>query len=276
MADLTDFPTLEEHLPELMVFVAELARGYRPGEVDSWAALAERVHAFFTPGMRARVEAVAPGWGEMSAYGGGVTLVHVMCVFMGLLLCPEYQQAAPRQQALLKWAVLFHDIAKKAQSGRRDQMHGFRSAALAGQSLPGLGFPLVGGNREQLDAWAGLTATAAAWDERGEAIQDNRRLPEIMAGLEALFGRDTPAALVLKTVLLHISLTVVRAWPQTAPLTEAEIKQYIDGPLLPLLKVMMLVDSDGWMLFDQPAREAYRQEIVAAFEAVAQLRGDWR
>jgi hypothetical protein len=208
----------------------------------------------------------------MSAYAGGLTLVHVMCVFTGLLLSPEYQGAAPEQQALMKWIVLFHDLTKKVQNGQRDQTHGFRSAARAGEILPRLGFPVADGGMVRLKRWAALTSTATVKQvEGGDEVQDNRKLPGIIQGIEEIFGRNTPAALVIKTVLLHMSLTVVKAWPQTAPLTEVETRRYVDRALLPLLKMMMLADNDGWVLFDPPAKEAYRRETLRVFEVMEGL-----
>jgi hypothetical protein len=86
-----------------------------------------------------------------------------------------------------------------------------------------------------------------------------------------LFGRNTPAALIVKTVLLHMSIDVVEDWPQAAPLGEGEIREYLDFALLPLLKVMMLVDNDGWALFDRSNKERYRQATLAVFGRVESL-----
>jgi hypothetical protein len=90
-------------------------------------------------------------------------------------------------------------------------------------------------------------------------------------GLKRLFGRNTPAALIVEIVLFHMSISVVKAWPQAAPLTETEVNQYLETELLSLLKVMMLVDNDGWSLFEPPVREAYRQETLAVFEELERL-----
>jgi hypothetical protein len=37
-------------------------------------------------------------------------------------------------------------------------------------------------------------------------IEDNRALPEILQGIDRLFGRDSAAALLVQAVLLHQSL----------------------------------------------------------------------
>jgi len=67
---------------------------------------------------------------------------------------------------------------------------------------------------------------------------------------------------------LHLSIDVVKDWPQAAPLTEAEIRQYVDEELLPLLKMMMLVDNDAWAFFDPSTKKQYRLETLAVFEDV--------
>jgi hypothetical protein len=262
------FPNIEAHLAEMMGFVTGLALDYEAGRVGQ-LDLEEKVLAFFSDDVLDRLEAVAPGWRRMSAYAGGRTLVHVMSAFMALITCPEYQQAPAEQQALLKWIVLYHDVAKEIVEGQRDALHGFRSAAMAGAAVVKVGFPVAGADHSQLEAWAAFTHDAVTWSDRANAyIQDNSKLSQIMDGIGRIFGHQSAAGLVVKTVLLHMSLNVVADWPQTASLTEAESRQYIDGNLLPLLKVMMLVDNDAWALFDRPTKERYRQETLAVFEGM--------
>jgi len=267
MTNETSFPTIEYHLPELMTFVSDLAQDFQSGDIRSWGLMTERAQSFFSPDMLTKVEAVAPGWREMSSYAEGMTLVHVMCVFTGLLLCPEFEQASPTQREMMKWIVLFHDIAKEVHDGKGDRVHGFRSAAKTGAALPRIGFAVTAEYDTFFDEWFVLTNTATTkGDEVSVSIQDNRKLLEIIAGIERLFGHNTPAALIIKTILLHMSLTVVEEYPISAPLSENEVRQYLDSKLFPLLKMMMLVDNDGWNLFRQSTRERYRQETQAVFE----------
>ena len=270
MRDEIAFPLLEDHLPEMMGFVAGLLQEYRMGGIQSWGEMAERVHAFFTPEVLAEVDAVAPGWREMSCYVDGLTLVHVLCVFTGLLTCPEYENASAAQQALMKWIVLCHDIAKVVRSGQRDHTHSFRSAATTGAILQRVGFPVTAEYDRLFDEWFELVNTAST-QRAGmtDPIQDNRKLPAIIGGIEQIFGHNSPAALIVKAVLLHTSITVVAEWPQVAPLTDSETSDYVDAELFPLLKMMMLADSDGWTLFDPPSRESFRQQTLAVFGELA-------
>lgn len=266
------FPRIENHLPDLMRFTTSLVRDYELGMIGSQSILEEQVLAFFTPDVMDSVDDIAPGWRRMSSYAGGVTLVHVMSAFLALKLCPEYQAAWNEEQALLKWIVLYHDIAKEVIDGRRDAHHGFRSAAITGGSIAQIGFPVTDAYQSHVEDWITLTNKAIIWsDEAGTSIQDNRQLPEIIAGIERIFGHNTAAALLVKTVLLHLSIDVVEDWPQAAPLTEAETRQFVDAPLLPYLKIMMLVDNDAWALFDRPAKAKYRSETLAAFRDIEKV-----
>ena len=264
---MIDFPTVENCLPEMMGFVSELVTGYQAGEIQSWSTVAERVHTFFTPEMMDEVETVVPGWRKMASYADGMTLVHVMVVYTGLLTGPEYQQASGTQQQLLKWIVLFHDIAKQVRGGRGDHIHGFWSAAMSGATLPKIGFAVTPNYDSDFDQWFAFVNTAITESNTtSEFIQDNSKLPKIIEGINQLFGHNTPAALIVKTVLLHMSINVIDEYPNTAPLTESEAVEILDDKLLPLLKAMMLADSDGWNLFRQPVRERYRNDILKVFD----------
>jgi hypothetical protein len=210
MTNDTGVPTIEFYLPEMIAFVSGLAQDYQLGDIQSWQMMAERVHSFFTSDMLDEVDAIAPGWRDMSSYADGVTLVHVMCVFTGLLRCPEFQHAPSTQQELMKWIVLFHDIAKEVRDGQRDLTHGFRSAAKTGAILPRIGFTVTTEYGSLIEDWITLTNTAITKQGKSSVyVQDNRRLPEIIDGIDRLFGHNTPAALIVRTVLLHMSIDVV-------------------------------------------------------------------
>jgi hypothetical protein len=266
------FPLIEYHLPDLMQFVKALVLDYESGNINSETILKEKVLAVFTADVMDNVELIAPGWRRMSSYANGETLVHVMSAFLALLLCPEYQNASIEEQTLLKWIVLYHDIAKEVVDGQRDAIHGFRSAAITGGSIAQVGFPITDEYHSHVEEWIAFTHEAIVWsDEAKITIQDNRQLPKIIDGINRIFGHNSAVALVVKTVLLHLSINVVEDWPQAAPLTDAETRQFIDAPLLPFLKVMMLVDNDAWALFDQPKKDKYRSETLAEFRDIEKV-----
>jgi hypothetical protein len=261
-------PEVESHLPELMPFINTLGREYESGKLNAWPMMTEKVLSFFSPAMMDKVELILPGWKEMASYVNAQTLIHVTSVLTALTLCPEYQSASPHQQALMKWIVLFHDLGKKARAGKRDAVHGFVSAVLTGKGLPQIGFAI--NNAEGIETWTAWTANSITkHPQTNEDIQDNSRLPEIMEGIDRLFGVD--AALVIKAVLFHMSIDVVSEWPQAAPLTQAEIRQYIDADLFPLLKIMMIVDNDAWAFFNKETKRSDRAETLAAFAEVQKI-----
>jgi hypothetical protein len=101
-----------------------------------------------------------------------------------------------------------------------------------------------------------------------EPIQDNSKLPEILSGIDNLFGKNSSAALIVKTILLHMSITVVSEWPQAAPLSQQEISVFVDEALFPMLRCMMLADNEGWVMFYPEARHAQRRETLATFAEI--------
>lgn len=269
MAGEPDFPTIGRHLPDMMAFAVSLARDYQSGELSSWQILTQRVEAFFSPAMLDKVENVAPGWRNMAAQGQGVTQVHVMCAFIGLMIRPEFRRASPAQQELAKWIVLFHDIAKHVEPGTSDGTHAFRSATNAAAALPAIGFVVTARHANDCDEWLTMVREAHVRHDDGHTatpIQDNTRLPGIIEGIDRLFGHGSSAALIVKTVLLHHSITMLEQYPVSAPLTDRETERYLDREFLTQLKLMSLADSDGWELFDPPTRERYRQQILTVFD----------
>ena len=261
------FPSFDEFLPFLDRFIHELVDEYKEGKIKSWDDLEARVKTFFTPEMMEQTETLVPGWRKMASYSGGITRTHVMCVFLGMYMMPEFQALTPGQQQMAKWIVLFHDLDKFQIEGKRDTMHGFRSGILAANTLPTFGFPVSGKYHEQIGAWSELTLHAfTARDEDDTPKPDNQKLPEILTGIDQLFGEDAPASLITKTVLLHISLSVDPYYPTPAPLTEDEIKRFISPNLLPLLKVMMMGDNEGWSLFEPEIRNRQYNDTAASFQ----------
>lgn len=267
-----NFPSFDERLPFLDQFIRELVDGFHTGKINSWDELDERVKDFFSPERMGQTEALIPGWKKMASYSDGITLTHVTCVFLGLFMLPEFQCSTYEQQQLAKWIVLFHDVEKAHIRGKRDLTHGFRGAALTARVLPNLGFDRSQKFEKFIKPWRELTSNAiAAPTEDSHPIQDNQKLPDILDGIKQLYGENTPSALVTKGVLLHMSLNVVVEYPQAAPLSEAEIKQYIDPVFLPLLKIMMLADNEGWVLFYPDVRKIQRTETLLAFQKAEEL-----
>jgi hypothetical protein len=172
----------------------------------------------------------------------------------------------------MKWVILFHDVDKIHIRGKKDTMHAFNSGVVTANQLPALGFSRTEIYPELIGSWSEMTRQAFIPGESDTApTPDNRKLPEILRGIEQMFGANTPATLIVKTVLLHISLHVDDNYPTPAPLSSEEIRQYIDAPLFPLLRVMMLSDNEGWSLFDPETRARQRTDTLAAFEEVKKL-----
>lgn len=261
-------PTLAGCLPDLVTFARQLSNDYQQGRVLSWPHLVEMCVRYYTPERMTAIERVAPGWHKMASYANKLTLVHVTAVLSNLYALPEFLNATAHQQSLIEWMVAWHDIEKEVRPTSRDHTHGFRGAAVAGRGLPGIGFVLPDSDPQKHAAWYALTHSAETHADM-VPVHDNRQLPAIIAGIDALFGRD--AALILKGVLLHMSITVVQVWPAAAPLTDDELRRYITPELFPLLRTMILADSMAWELFDPVTRDQHAAEIRAEFARIERL-----
>ena len=268
-------PNLEERLPEVFDFARTLARQIDAGELRDGDALLLHLRGFYTADRMQGIEAVAPGWQAMAAYADRATLHHITQVLIALERLPEYRQASPPHQAMMQWIVLFHDLGKQVIDGQRDALHAFRSATMAARALPHAGFAASDTYPAGIEPWTELVlgASVAAADGKG-SIPDNRVLPEILHGLDQLFGAGSPASLIVQAVMLHQSLNVVPEWPSPCSLTDAEVPLCIRPALLPLLEIMMLVDSDAWQLFDPASKAKFRQSTLAVFADVRQRLGE--
>ena len=266
------FPVFDQILHEYNLFVLKLVDEYTAKKISSWDDLDKRVKSFFTPERMESIELTAPGWRKMASYSDGITLTHVTCVFLGMFMLPEFLNLSPEQQQIAKWIVLFHDIEKIHTRGKRDNLHAFRSAVNAAQSLPEVGFPATAIYKVLIHTWSEITNSAfiMTGNNSEEQIPDKRKLPEIISGIDNMFGEVTPAGLIVKVVLLHYSITVVEDWPQPAAFSDKEIHEYISHELFPLLKVMMLADNEGWSMF-YPEREQQRRETLETFGRVEEL-----
>jgi hypothetical protein len=266
------FPSFDDSFSDLNQFILELVRAYEAGNLKSWEDLEKKVNAFFTPERMEQMDSRVPGWQKMASYTEGITLVHVMCVFLGLFMLPEFKRLTPDQQQLAKWIVLFHDVAKIHIQGKKDTMHAFRSGVETAKALPSFGFPTRLGFHERISYWSDYTERAFfLHDGRTSPTPDNQKLPGILIGIDNLFGKDTAAALIIKTVLLHISLHIDPGYPTPAALTDEEIKRYISPSLFPLLRAMMYSDNEGWSLFQPDTRARRKRDADVAFERIEQI-----
>src|SRR5215510_11122593 len=119
-------PNFDESFSFLNRFIHGLVDAYRNGKIPSWGRLDQKVKAFFRAEQMDEMEALVPGWKKMACYVDGVTLTHVMCVFLGLYMMPEFLDMEKEQQEIMKWVILLHDVEKEPQAGKRDHAHAFR------------------------------------------------------------------------------------------------------------------------------------------------------
>jgi len=266
-----NFPSFDEQFPFLNQFILELVDAYHAGKINLWAELDEKVRAFFSSERMDEMEILVPGWKKMASYVEGVTLTHVMCVFLGMYMEPEYLRLTREQQEEMKWVILFHDVEKQPQAGKRDHAHALRSAVGAARTLPRLGFPVTPEYNALINEWDPYTLSAITkLESSADDVQDNHKFPTILDGIERMFGQNTPATLIIKTILFHLSVNT-DMWPPPNPLTNDEVKRYFNSELATLLLIMNLGDNDGWTFFNYEAREYQRADIVDKFEKIEKL-----
>ena len=130
--------------------------------------------------------------------------------------------------------------------------------------MPGLGFPVTSAYASEFQDWFHLTDTATRFDEGQQLeIQDNSKLSAILGGAKRIFAEPTRSA--VSAITLHQSITSLAAWPVRAPLTDDQIKAYLDKEVFPILLTLMLADSGGWNLFDPAKLKAMYWETRAVF-----------
>lgn len=264
------FPSFDERLPFLNDFILQLVETYQAGKIKSWNTLDRTTKKFFTPERTKYMEELVPGWKKMASYTNGITQTHITCVFLGVFMLPEFQSLSLDEQQLSKWIVLFHDLDKIHLPKKKDSMHGFRSGILAAKILPSLGFSITDKYSNLFRTWSEFTRNAQI-ESHISPIPDNQKLPKILAGINQMFGENTPASLIVKTVLLHISLSIDPNYHTPAPLTDEEIKRFITLELYPVLKVMMMGDNEGWSLFDSQVRKQQYNDAVESFDRVHRI-----
>ncbi len=257
-------PSPWDALPDLDAFIEELRAEFDPARLPTMRDFADRCRPFYTDERMAEIGELIPGWSKMASYGNGITLFHTTACLMSMRDLTEYVEATGHQRVLMDWTVLLHDVEKEPTPAAKDMRHAFRSAAAAGATLPPLGFTVTKAWTDGFPAWFRLTDTAYHLDkERGAYVQDNRHLPEILGGADRLFGPD--AALIVKAIALHSSITVVADWPAYAELTPEEERRFVDDDLKPVLEGLMLADHGGWNLFEPETLAAYYEETRQVF-----------
>ena len=265
---------LETLLPEFMELVEKAIKKYNSGVTES--DLSDFVIKAAQPELMNGIEREIPGWKDMAALRDGETLVHIVRVFIALMAIPEYQNAPAKEKQTVKWAVLLHDLAKKPidpLTGEkiRDAVHPFRSAVLAAKILPNHGFYVTGQYENTIGSWSAYTYDAVTTDVKGRPIHDNEKLPEITDGIDKMFERNSSTSKIVKSILFHQSLNFLKQWPDAAPLTDQEIKDYIDDGLLEVLGLLVKADSYSWQLFKPENRANFNQQIEDRLEWIKSL-----
>lgn len=185
-----------------MTFIGDLSEAIGLRNTATLGKAHRSITAFFDTKQLQKLEAIAPGWSDLIAHDQSKTLTHVMLAMASLPFHPEFEESSPEEQNIIRWALLFHDITKRSEF-ERDLTHAFRSAVFLARSLPLIGLQVPTSYFRHFHAWADLTLGATMQQPGSDQlIQDNRRIPEILAGLEIMLETHTAATMAIKLVLL--------------------------------------------------------------------------
>lgn len=259
-------PSIRDRLPALWRFLETLHAEVEAGRITSTEQSIERCRQFYTAAHMAEIEAAIPGWKHMASFDDSKTLWHINLAMVALLQLPEYRSLSPSEQTVQQWIVLLHDLAKEPDGGR-DHRHPFRSAAQAARVLTAIGFPKTAAYQSEFAEWFALTDSASRFDEgRRFQIQDNRKLPGILSGATRILAEPTRTAVAV--IALHQSITSLAAWPVPAPLTDEQVRRYVDAVLVAPLLTLTLADTGGWNLFDPPTLTSMYHETREVFRGL--------
>ena len=255
---------LETRVPKFMRLVDSAIQQYHYGvnEID----LNYFILKGATPGIMDEVEQENTGWKDMAALRDGETLIHTIRALVALMTNPEYQNAPVGKKRNVQWAIVLHDLAKKPVDPKtgekiRDAIHPFRSAVLAAEILPNHGFSVTDQYAQTISPWGKYTNEVIITGGKGRPIHDNRKLPGLIDGIDQMFARNSSASIIVTSILFHQSLNLLKQWPDAAPLTDQEMKQYIDHNLLSVLGPLVKADSDSWQLFNPKNRAKFNRQI---------------
>lgn len=253
--------SVSDVIPKFRSLAVEIAAGLQAGNFSGWDMLTQKMSPLLEDDFTTAMENAIPGWRKIATLHDGQTAKHTLLVFAACLNLPEYERADAQTRTEVEWAAVLHDLDK--ERARQDIAHPFRSAAVVARIMPQLGFaPLPEVSASDLAAWSDLVLSAQRRD--GErTVHDHSFLPQIMDGLHACWGRDTSAARVLKTVLLHQSLPTLKDWSNAVLLTDEELSYSLTLKDMDVLGTIIIADSDSWNIFDEP-RQAYLAELRAS------------
>ncbi|MGE5308978.1 MAG: hypothetical protein ACM3OC_07830, partial [Deltaproteobacteria bacterium] len=277
-------PALDESMPSVMAGIRE--KMGRLGDVkdNAQAAVFNKELLDLAVNNRAEFDRALNGkWGELlDGTQGKMTALHIMQFLMSLSENEGYRAMSSREQALLEWIALLHDIGKRAAIGPlgeyvSDPAHAFKSAIIAVDLLPGLGFaPAIADPAEFEKAKAGWIrmVRGAIVNRGGVEYQANSGIEGIVAGIDTLFGAGSPGSLILKAVLLHKSFYAIRPEENGSLLTPDHLRSFFaqDRSSFGLFAQAIIADTLAWNLFGNK-KDMMRAAIQASLWQKADIIG---
>ena len=254
----TNMLTVKETLPDFWMFSKRIANDLQNGQFPDKDSLIQQILPLLDKDYVEKTNQVIPGWKTIANLNDGQTALHTFLVFTLCLNLNEYLLADEQTRLEIEWAAILHDLDKKI--ARQDTAHPFRSAAIASQIMPSLGFELAPNiSKTDIDSWANLVMTAQRPDG-ARMIHDHSSLLEIVKGIHTCWGNDTSPSRILKAVLFHQSLPTLKEWSNPVLLTDKELAFSLTLNDMNILGALMIADSDSWAIFSE-VRNSYLYEL---------------
>ena len=257
---------VDDVLPMVDGFVDDLAADFVADRINDYEGFVDRCRTFYTGEMLARNRPHRVGLVTHGCVPGrGHALAHNRCDGLAARLRGVPDAANPRRH-LMDWAVLLHDLAKKPDGRGRDDVHVFRSAAVAARVLPGLGFAVTEAVEAEAETWYVLVESACRYDAlRVPNTSKTTNIWRRSSKEQIASTGQTPWSFSKRSRFISPSL-LSRDWPARTPLTWAEEQRFIDLSLAPVLLATMLADHGGWNTFDATTLGTYQDQTRAVFE----------
>ncbi len=232
----------------------------------------EDFHKHFAPAVFPEIERTIPRWAWLRTQGYGLICFHIVRMLYCTIKDKDFGTLDAFQANALKWTVILHDIAKRAEPTlppeARDPAHPYHSAADAVDVLANV----VGGLDEGKAKALQKLIRESVIDDK---VNDFSKLGPILKTTAELFGGSDEDSnfgyLVFKLVLMHQALPTLQGFGQVASMTQKQIKDFCSARFLRLMKLVMINDSVNYLMHDEGYAEYYRKRFCVLFDGYFKL-----
>ncbi|TNV77786.1 hypothetical protein FGO68_gene5504 [Halteria grandinella] len=239
------------------------------------------------PRINDEIEALLPEWKSLRKIDEEHVCVHTLGVVYCVMQDPEFRKLNRREQNILKWSALLHDIRKQGPPvfEGKDHMHPFKGAmSVLEIFLRFKTFQIQ--SEDQLEALANVKKymdlskqpVPTSWSKHFKKgvkycteMHSHKYLSDVFSNLEKIVPRSSFTHLVFRLVLFHQSLCGCDDYPNMINLEPHERISYCqdtDGAFYKLMRVLMYNDAHSYIFVmdEHGNREVFRRQIFGHVE----------